>query len=232
MTLDRAPPVAHRPRSLFAYCATHSNHASADAYLLNLGLLVLDGSREWPCRCPRVPWRRVVPPASGKASNEQLAHNLSLSLRLGSRRRTLSQPPVADAVEVGAADISSEQSEVRSGKGSDLRWVRLDDSLPGGHSASIPRRMCWSLLLGMPVAKDDFVDDAMNAKKPKDKRFRSRLPFALPHLFGMRVTAFGAAFSVWPSFGASDGVVGGVIAAWVAATIVRPLRCRTAGRSC
>ena len=68
------------------------------------------------------------------------------------------------------------------------------------------------------------MDDAMSAAKSRDKRFHSSLPFALPHLFGMRMITFGVAFSLWPSYGDAKGVMGGVIAAWVAATFMAAVK--------
>ena len=164
------------------------------AFLLSLGMVVFDGSREWP-------WL-------SKLGNKVTAEEVLVALP----GMTLTQnPDLSLTLTLNAAESAAEAPGVCAPTVRNL-MKKLESRF------LLAARFLQSPLI--PRAK--FVGDATGPTMPKDKRFKARLSLALCHYHLARTIMLGASFSMWAALGNLTAAPG-VTSAWVLALLVAVL---------
>ena len=203
------------------------------AFLLSLGMLVLDGSRRW-----QWPWNFPLSSASHECdlvtltliqSRTRIPNHPSWARRVFART---SKNASADFHPSLSLILTATESEPGSDAPESTNWCPARvNKMHAAIEAAIARmknkfalrfpRAAW-FLQSPSISKAEFVKDATEPTMPKAKQFKTNVPLALWFYHLARTILLGANFSMWAALG-SPAAAPGVVAAWVLAFFVAVL---------
>ena len=214
--------------------------AFAYAFLLCLGLLVLDGSRQWSWHRRRslpaspLEWEKVTSkPKRGtelktKALEAQTTFTWDEWAEVSIRRQDKVLEVRSDSfIKVGEnyyqpkRDTSEGVETPGTKEGPPAAAAIKETREAAAPPSALRNALCCTAINALPKTK--FVESATGAQKYKDKRFRPAIALSVPFFHLARWVLLAVAFSVWPALGRANGAMPGVVAAWAAAAVVAAL---------
>lgn len=186
-----------------------------NAYLISLGLLVFDGSRDWVFLGPNHGKGKDEDEATGEDNAEEATVEDATTK---AKEQVEAKLEKAQELAAGAAKMQALVSEGKPSATSDIADIKIqldgakDVAPPEMPSADMLMQKSQAMLakhgdkwadkyLGPPLTKDMFTHDTMGAGDAESKKYKGRLPFAAPHYFFARWLVFGVGFGMWPTLG-------------------------------
>ena len=176
------------------------------AFLLSLGMLVFDGSREWP-------WLTKL-----EVTAEEILVTLTLT---PNPSYGYSEDPNLVSLTLTAAEPNTASAAEPGGDKAPSVCATTVQSLGDKLTARFPRAARF--IQSSPIPRVKFVENATGPIMPKDKRFKARLSLALCHYHVARTIVLGTCFSMWAAALGSLTAAPGVTSAWVLALLVAVL---------